>query len=452
MDYKNKYLKYKKKYIELKDDIENELISQTQLAGGKKSKNKINDISKINEILDFIEKSNIKKIQKELINIINYNNYCPKVLGEGHFGLVYIPAVNKTLPYKIGSKEIKLPVVIKDSKNIDNPDMYFGLDIINNTLYINSHDNITTEAIILMYIQKLYPYSVNLPLILGYSTCINKNIINRIITLKQGLDELIEIDLTKKIYTEEGLWHFTTNNPIEIFKSNLGTIKDLFTYIYYKKEKDGTVDLPNGIKCNITELFDYLCISYLATHQLLIENNIYPSDMHDKNIFIHWLNDNSYYGEKNIKDLEEIVYKVGKKYYKIKTFGLLLIIGDTGTFVAKIKKDIILAGQIWNVTENYKLLEKRFDPSYTAITFLEINHKLLTRKEYEKTICKNILNSEPYCSVPINKYILLGSDKWYLDKLKTPIELLEFFEEKYSINKYVKSDNNILIEAKKYLK
>ncbi len=232
MDYKNKYLKYKKKYIELKDDIKNESISQTQLAGGKKSKNKINDISKINEILNFIEKSNIKKIQKELINIINYNNYCQKVLGEGHFGLVYIPAVNKTLPYKIGSKEIKLPVVIKDSKNIDNPDMYFGLDIINNTLYINSHDNITTEAIILMYIQKLYPYSVNLPLILGYSTCINKNIINRIITLKQGLDELIEIDLTKKIYTEEGLWHFTTNNPIEIFKSNLGTIKDLFTYIY----------------------------------------------------------------------------------------------------------------------------------------------------------------------------------------------------------------------------
>ena len=117
-------------------------------------------------------------------------------------------------------------------------------------------------------------------------------------------------------------------------------------------------------------------------------------EINDKNIFIHWLNDNSYFGEKNIKDLEEIVYKVGKKYYKIKTFGLLLIIGDTGTFVAKIKKDIILAGQIWNVTENYKLLEKRFDPSYTAITFLEINHKLLTRKEYEKTICKNILNSE----------------------------------------------------------
>jgi hypothetical protein len=70
----------------------------------------------------------------------------------------------------------------------------------------------------------------------------------------------------------------------------------------------------------------YLCISFFATYHLLTENNIFPSDMHTANIFIHWLDDNSYYNTINIKNLKEIVYKIGKKYYKIKTFGFVLIL------------------------------------------------------------------------------------------------------------------------------
>mgnify|MGYP003333930748 CR=1 FL=1 len=63
-----------------------------------------------------------------------------------------------------------------------------------------------------------------------------------------------------------------------------------------------------------------MSISYLATHELLTVNNIMPSDMHDGNIFIHWLNENSYFENKCIKDVEEIVYKINNKFYKIKTF------------------------------------------------------------------------------------------------------------------------------------
>ena len=55
MDYKNKYIKYKTKYLELKDiDINN------QTGGG----NNTND-SNFNEIVNFIKKSTKEKIIKK---------------------------------------------------------------------------------------------------------------------------------------------------------------------------------------------------------------------------------------------------------------------------------------------------------------------------------------------------------------------------------------------------
>ena len=86
---------------------------------------------------------------------------------------------------------------------------------------------------------------------------------------------------------------------------------------------------------------------------LLVENNIYQSDMYPANIFIHWLNDNSFYGDKNIKNLEYITYKISSKYYKIKTYGFIMILGDTGTFNIKIKKDVILIGQAPDIVRDY---------------------------------------------------------------------------------------------------
>jgi hypothetical protein len=209
--------------------------------------------------------------------------------------------------------------------------------------------------------------------------------------------------------------------------------------------------MPNGSICNISELFDYLCISYLATHQLLILNNIIPSDSHSGNIFIHWLNSNSYYGNKNIQNIEEIIYKVNKKYYKIKTFGFIIVFGDVGTYNIQIKKDVLLIGQIWNINENYKLLNERMKINHTSFDFIERNVMLLTPKELNDSICSKILNSEPYCSYPIlSGKILFGKNIKYLQQQKNTVELLEFYDEKYLIKNYIKSSNNILIEAKKY--
>jgi hypothetical protein len=227
------------------------------------------------------------------------------------------------------------------------------MDILNNKLYIHSYGGLITEALILMFTNNLRNKTVHLPLLLAYGTCSKNKIIDRIYTLKYGLDEPVEINLQGRIYDEDSLWHNKEIKNDEIYKNTIATLKDLFTYIHYSKNKDDVVILPNGIKCNVNELYDYICISFLATHYLLAENNIFQNDMYVSNLFIHWLNNNSYYNNKNIKNLKEIIYKIGNKYYKIKTFGFILIFGDTGSFIIKIKKDIILIGQAPNIKNNY---------------------------------------------------------------------------------------------------
>ncbi len=442
-NYYEKYLRYKQKYLELKQNG-----SIKQIGGGKAIKQ--NKFDKFDTILNFIKTSNKEKIQKELYNLIQYKDYCPNILGEGYFGRAYIPEVNKTFPFRLGNKDIELPIVIKETNSINNPDAYAGIDIINKKLYISGHNNITTEALILMYVKKLWFHTVHLPLLLAYGTCTKSIMVTRIITLRHGLPEPIEIDMINKIYNDQLLWDESRKEPTEIIKNNIATLKELFTYIHYKKNKDGTVKLPNGEICNIPELYDYMCISYLATHELLTENNIIPSDMHGDNIFIHWLNDNSHYGDKNIKNLKEIVYKVGKKYYKIKTFGFVIILGDVGTFVIQVKKDVIIVGQARNIKENYKLIDMRLRPNFTNTNFLDWNKGLLTSCEFKKTIAYKIFDAEPYCSYPKDGWHLLGYDKSYLDKLKSTVELLSFFDEKYGLDKFNQNKDNILIEVKKY--
>ena len=386
---------------------------------------------KVNEIIKFISKSNKKTIKNKLLDIIEYNKFCPIVLGQGAFGKAYIPE-SKNIEVNIDGKKVNLPVVVKEVlfnseyKDVNKPDINF--DIIGNNLYIigNFH-GITTEAIILMYIKKLYKKTVHLPLILGYGTCLENNKINKIITKRYGLDKEIEVDLTGKVYGKN-----------KKHKSYITTLADLYNYIYYSKNKDGTVILPNGIKCdNISELYDYICISYLATFHLLTENKIYPKDMDIGNIFIDWLNDTSYYNNENIKNCKNIIYKVNNKYYKIKTFGFVIVLGDTGCFLLEAKKDVIIIG-----FENYFGTKEKILSNYTKdnIDIIE-NHDMITPNEFIKSIAYKILNSEPYNLYP--KYSHWGEN--ITKNLSTP-ELLDFYYKKYGVDKYTKNKNTILIK------
>ena len=444
--YYHKYNKYKSKYLEIKNHIEEQV--QT---GGKLSKQKLKETSiddKMKQILDFINKSDKERISSELSSIIIYNVFCPIILGEGFSGRTYIPSINKTIPYMVGKKQIELPVIVKESKNIDNPQRYFGTDIYDSKLYITGYADTTTELLILMYVRKLYNKTVHLPLVLGYGTCASYSsiLVNKIILYKYGLSQPVQIDLRSKIFNEDKMWHQPHNKPTEIFISSLSTLRELLTFIHYSKNSDGSVILPNSIRCNdIAELFDYICISYLATHELLVKNGIYASDMHSSNIFIHWLDDLSYYDKTNIKNTKEIYYKVGNKYYKIKTFGFVIILGDTGTFILDVKKDVIIAGQIYDIKNNYKLISRRMTSNHTACDFIYNNYNFLTNNQFLKTIACKILNTEPYCSYPLVSWHLLGWNNSYLDKLKSSEELIEFYYEKYGVKKYTKSKTSILI-------
>jgi len=281
-----------------------------------------------------------------------------------------------------------------------------------------------------MYIKQLYSKTVHLPLLLGYGTCLEKTKINKIITIRHGLDKEIEVDISKNYK----------------HKSYITTLKDLFNYIYFSKNKDGSVILPNGIKCdNISELYDYICISYLTTYNLLTENKIYPYDIHEGNIFIHWLNDTSYYNNENIKDCKNIIYKVKNKYYKIKTFGFLIIFGDTGCFFLEARKDVIIVG-IGHVDKEMK------NPNKMAMVGSKRNnmeiirsYDMLTPNEFKDSIAYQILfNSKEYNSqilAPLWKMWSIPITK----NLSTP-ELLNFYYKKYGVDKYTKNKNTILIK------
>ncbi len=387
---------------------------------------------KVNEIIKFISKSDKKIIKNKLIDTIEYHKFCPIVLGQGAFGKAYIPE-SKNIEVHIDNKKVYLPVVVKEVitseyKDVNKPDINF--DIIGNNLYIIGNFNgITTEAIILMYIKRLCSKTVHLPLILGYGTCLEKTKINKIITTRLGLDKEIEVDLTGKVYGNKKITH----------KSFITTLEDLYNFIYYSKNKDGSVILPNGIKCdNISELYDYICISYLTTFHLLTENKIYPKDMNPSNIFIHWLNDTSYYNNQNIKDCKNIIYKINNKYFKIKTFGFVIVLGDTGCFLLQAKKDVFIVGYENFFETKEKMLRNATKDNIDIIR----NHDMITPNEFIKSIAYKILNSEPYNLYP--KYSHWGEN---ITKSLSTSELLDFYYKKYGVDKYTKNKNTILIKV-----
>lgn len=135
------------------------------------------------------------------------------------------------------------------------------------------------------------------------------------------------------------------------------------------------------------------------------------------------------------KNIKYIIYKVGKKYYKIKTFGFVIILGDLGTSIVKINKNKMIVGQIWDIKKNYKLLDRFTTDEFSNIEFMDWNSKLLTFDEFRNTVAFNILTIEPYSSQPIQPWHLKGIDVEYLNKLKSTTELLEYFDDKYGISK-----------------
>lgn len=393
-------------------------------------------------IINFFMKTDKNNIQMKYLDIIRSDESCDKILGKGYNGTAFIPSVNNYIKKKLDDKKIKIPVVIKTEHH--GTDIQFN--IINNILYIWSQHNITLEAIILMLVKKLTKYSVNLPTIFSYGICEDKKYINKMVSLRHGLPIPIEIRIDN-FFTRSNLWNGKPH--INIFTSSLSNVYELITYILYFSN-DGMIMLPNGIECDVIDLFDQICISYLVTYKLLTDNNIFPSDFHPGNIFIHWLNTSSYYNNRYIGNIKKITYKIIDKYYEINTFGMIFILGDIGNSIVKIKDDVILIGCL-GAENQINHLDIMFNPNYMNTEFFDMLRSSIPTKIFDKLIINKIYFEYPYNEfVNTHKGIIEYPDKIsHIKDRKNVEQLLEYFN-KYSVPNYTDDNNNVLIEIKKY--
>ncbi len=391
---------------------------------------------KMKSILNFIKKSSIEKIKDGLLDVIKYNEFCPKILGSGVYGTVYIPNNFNSIMSKINDEISEIPIVIKEANKINTDDELNYKDLLfniqDNTLLIKpiEDNNLITELLILIKIREIYDKTLHLPLLLGYGTC-KVNIVDRLITKRFGLQNQIKINL-----------------PDKKIKNNVSTLRELFEYINYKKNKDGSVKLPNGLICNnIIELFDYIVISYLTTHILLCNNGIYPHDMHYNNIFIHWLNENSFYKNNNIQNLKEVIYKINNKYFKIKTLGFLIILGDTGCFTAKFKNNVIIPSCY--LSKSLYELKINTNAKETINDFISAFSKVIPYTIFKNTTSLKITNKSSFTELYKNYAIDFIDIKWVKhikDVLPSNLDILELFYDKYGVKNFIQTKNNILID------
>lgn len=285
-----------------------------------------------------------------------------------------------------------------------------------------------------MAIRKYWYATPHLPLLVNYTTCAGSPYVDKLIIYRYGLNIPYIKKLDDKFYDESPLW--IDARIRDEYSTNIITLKDLFAYIYFNK-KGSTATLPNGLKCNVSKLFDYISISYLATYDFLIQNGVYPSDMHFENIFIRWFISMPDFENRKATDFDhlKIIYKKGGKFYKIETFGFAIVLGDLGTSIVKLSDKVVIAGQAINTEDSIKAIEQKMAiPNYDYHELiLAGSTMLLTEDERKETVAYEIANSKPYCSHPIfnlNTPINLS----FIKKLKSPIELLNhFYYKKYGI-------------------
>jgi hypothetical protein len=394
-----------------------------------------------NPIINFIQDATIIEIQKWLYVFLRYTHgtACDKYLGYGFIGSVKKNAFGPTytLHYE-NDIDVTIPIVIKET-NVENELM---MTVIENDLYIYNSRGINVEAIIMYFMKPLIQLklSPHLPLIIEHGKCIftETQPVDRIVSEMHGLSENIYVDLNG--FYESPMWKhndlFDPKNPAIL--SNFAVLEDLCLFINIKKNSDDEITLPNGITCNVIELIDYLSISYLVTYDLLKKYNIHLLDMHPQNVFIHWLTENSYMRDQYIGDTEYIFYKVGKTYYKIKTFGLLLKMGDIGASIIHPKKNVFIAGQVYDIESTYPIIKKLVNTTKCHEFFTEFP-KMLTTGTYRKTTGYSIINSKPYDEL----YWTGVTEDQFNQMLNPELMLLKFFS-KYSVDKVDEKENYLV--------
>ncbi len=394
----------------------------------------MNKCNEFPDITTFIKQNDIHTIKNNLLNkikqhICKFNYKRLNLIATGGVSNIYEPDQS----YNINNYTINYLVKQPGSKE----EQHLRLNIIDNILYIYGLNNPLSELIIMLLVQPLISKTLHLPLLLGYN--IQGTNVKDIYILRYGLNERYIKHLNDTILIKNVMQEIKPK-----FSSYLETVGKLFNYIEYNK-KGETITLPNGINCKIYELFDTLCFSYLSTYYLLSLNGIYLYDMVPKNIFIHWLTNDSYYNHKSISNLKYIVYKINGIYYKFKTFGILLVLGDIGNSIAHVKNDVVVVGNVVNFKDKVDTIKKHLKyHEFSNLNFILQFKKLISTNVYKKTMVYKIFENEPYTDY-VYEYTLDGFLYEFIHKMKKTEDLFNYFNP-YQISRYVKTNSNILID------
>lgn len=398
-------------------------------------------MEKIN-LFSLLKTGTHEQIKNELLNeLYKIGTYCTDIIGEGGFGKVSIPSVGPFFTIKIDDEYITIPIVIKETKNLG----VLNIDDINinskKNLIINANLGITAEAIMLYMISKYWYKSINihLPFMIGFGNCSEDiGTVTHIILERHGLPNRIEITYQQYVRPIQYI-----NNINSKKFSYMVTCYDVFQYM--------ALNCDNEFKCMlfgetvyIPYIVDYYCIFYIHTSEFLWNNlGMTLGDQHFNNIYIHWINDMSRCGKRNIENLKNIYYEISNnKYLKMSTHGLIYKIGDIGISTMKLQDDVIIIGDLMNKNNlNDVLLYKNKTKTYVD-TLIKL-YSIFQPAILKKTKFFNLFESDKYLSQSVP---FVGYKKEYTDMMSELDILNHNIYSEWHTDKAIDNHENFIIK------
>jgi len=389
-------------------------------------------------IIDYLRKNTNKEINANIVNKIMQLAYiCEDKIGEGFFGKVYTPLISSIATVVVSDKlTLRFPIVVKESKHTEGK---FHIYNSKKRMYLYSDRDLTAESLILFFISKfwydtIFPYG---PFLVSIHWCNNNQnvLIDRLVTQRHGYMETVVTD--HKGIQFVGTYHKSFNK--------LETIGTLFEAGFNKCDSDYnfTLDLyETKLKFNIVELVNYVILHFLVAVDYCDNKGLVLTDQHLDNIFISWISvDMIHVGSKYMRDVTDIYYKLGDGLViKAPLRDILIKLGDIGSSVLKLKKDLWILGDVISEDDIASHVEKYFEqyvPSYmTALSGLR---DILPHKVFNDSILNDI-----YTDKHISKYT---HSTGYVEPHKFPTanDILRKYFTQYIVKNYPTDSNSVFL-------
>lgn len=396
----------------------------------KNIKKRRDNINKKIDIINLLENGTREEIEKNILNeIYNLSSYCDTVIGQGAFGKISIPSLGETLQVRIEDDVVTIPIVTK--KAMTKGDFFIDqLEDDDNTLVLNSDNNITCEALILHVLSKAWYKSLNihLPFLIGFGICDNTvRGVSQIILEKCGLSKRIIVDRNSYFGNP---FNLTISENIK--KTFLTNVDGLIEYMMINKrierdkltnEKKIMCTLPNNENVEFVEIIDNICIFYLHTCYFLWERfGLTLGDQHTENIFVHWINRMSRCGKRKLNGLKYINYdtKNDRGHIKIDTHGMIFKIGDIGVSIMNIRKDVMIIGNLTNANNLGKAIKYK-KKCYCYWDFIFDILKCCPKEIFDLTIINKIIQKH---NISLKYIPFVGLDSKYINDFPDELSIL----------------------------